>query len=422
MDVNVNKAKKIRMIEEIKSELLYYFRNGYLNLKFFFEFDDVRFANFKDILKIHFIISKEANDFTRTLEKYLSEFKHSTTLNKDIYINEIRGKVDWNRTFKTRMNTGNHSSNIFVSDNVDKLYVTKENIILKKSIEILYNIIYKEIGMSRFEDYEWYSNGKKISRIVSTLYNSNIYIKRIDISKIKITDKMINDVTKSRNKLYRDAAKIVKFYKALMENNLNYINELLSYTYIEMKNENEVFELYSIIKYIRNNYVDQNVEFNIIDGNENYLASIDAGFDSKIIIYHNRSASKYLDFKVTVNDIQGENEYLKNLRRINSQTNRFKTMQNMNTSNLIWSGRPDLIILKLSGDVLEEITIGEIKYTKDINYTMIGFEELCEYLTFVKPIHQSESSYRLNGILFVEDVPLIESYIDNITVINSSNF
>lgn len=40
------------------------------------------------------------------------------------------------------------------------------------------------------------------------IYYRNIYLNRIDLSGIELTDRMINDTRKSRNRLYRAAAEL----------------------------------------------------------------------------------------------------------------------------------------------------------------------------------------------------------------------
>lgn len=422
METPVNdKIIKQKMINEVRYDLIYYFRNGYINPKFFFEFEDVKFGSLKEILSIHFIISQNVFNYITTLNSSIHQLRHSTEPKIEIFRGEIRGRIKWNETIQERYKTGNVSKITFACANSSKLYNTKENIVLKKSLEILNKIIFEDVGMERFQKYEWFKNGKNIMDTVETLLNRNIYIKRIDTSKIKISDKMLNDVLKSRKKIYRDAALIIKFYNLVMSENIDIINTLLQTTFIEMQDIDEVFELYSIIKYIRSKFM--NIRFNIIDGSEDYLAEAILENGNKVLIYHNRSAPKYLNFQVRLIDIIGSHKYLQQLRNITKLTNDFKLLQGSKSNDIIWSGRPDLIILEFEEEILSNITIGEIKYTRDIEYAYTGFNELAEYMEFmeVKDLDLECELPSVKGLLFVEEVNFREYSIDNITIINTNN-
>lgn len=410
---------KFEMIKEIKDDLIYYFRNGFINPKFFFEFQDVKFNDMKEILNIHFIISPAVYDYITTLDTSIDQLRHSTEPKKDVLQGEIRGRIIWNETMQERYRTGNTTNMTFVCASTDKLYNTKENIVLKKSLEILEEIIFKDVGMARFQKYHWFKNGEFIMSTVKKLLNRNIYIKRIDTSKIDISTKMLNDVLKSRKKIYRDAAQIIKYYNLIMSENMDTINSLLQTTFIEIQDVDEVFELFVIIKYIRNKF--NNVTFNIIDGTEDYFAKAHTVDNNRVLIYHNRSAAKYLNFHITLEDIIGTHKYLQQLKNIKEITNKFKELQKSKPNNTIWAGRPDLIILEFNEDYLINITIGEIKYTRDIEYAYTGFKELAEYLEFMEINDIPYNSLNVEGILFVEDVDFKEYSIGNMTVINSND-
>ena len=138
------KSLKIEMIEEIKDELIFYFREGIINTTSFFDFDDIKFNNINDILKIHFLLTEEVKNYVLQLDKNIRKNKKYTKLEKNLYQGEVKGSIDWNKTVEYRANTLFKDRTRFICDNVDKLYNTKENIILKKAISIIYNIIHLE--------------------------------------------------------------------------------------------------------------------------------------------------------------------------------------------------------------------------------------------------------------------------------------
>lgn len=420
------KMTKKDMIEEIKEELIIYFREGFINPKSFFEFDKFRFNSIYDILKIHFILSEEVQDYVLGLEESIRGIKNSTKLDRSMFHGEVRGNIDWNRTMEYRANTLYNDRTKFICDNVDKLYDTKENIILKKAISIIYNIIHVELGMDRFIKQEWYKNGENLSHIISNIYRGNIYIKRIDISNVNITDKMVLDVSKSRNKLYRDSARIIKLYRDIMALKEEHLNALLSETFIDMKNENEVFELYCIFKYMRKRFSIGDVKYNVIDGREECLASLEDE-DHIYKVYHNRKASSYLNFNVDISEVRNsENIFLKKkVKSLDRKSQIYRELEDKDISNIFWSGRPDLLILKIDkeSESIDYIEIGEVKYTNEKTYMYQGLEELLEYIYFIK---DRDSNYIENvdikGILFVDYIELDKYDFGDIKIINRNSF
>lgn len=424
-DEKSEKMIRDNMIEEIKEELIIYFREGFINPRSFFEFDDIRFNNIYDILKIHFLLTEEVQDYVLNLEKSIRRIKNSTRLKKNTFYGEVRGKIDWNKTIEYRANTIQNDRTRFVCDNVDKLYDTKENIILKKAISIVYNIIHIELGMDRFINQAWYKNGEKLSRIISNVYRGNVYIKRINISNIKITDKMLLDVSKSRNKIYRDSAMIIKLYRDIMALKEEHINNLFTETFIDMKDENEVFELYCIFKYIKKRFPIENVEYNIVDGREECLANIE-NEDYIYKVYHNRTGSSYLNFITNISEMRNsENIFLKRkIKSLERKSQIYRELENKDMYDIFWRGRPDLLILKINKESksINCIEIGEVKYTNNKAYMYKGLEELLEYIYLVRDRNYNYiDDIDIKGLLFVYDINLDKYDFTDIKIINKNH-
>lgn len=424
VDSEKNKISKEDMMEEIKEELLSYFRKGLINTSSFFQFDDgvdeIKFQNINDILKIHFMLSSKVREYILTLEKNIRNIKNSTKVSKRTFRGEVRGNIDWDQTIRNRTNMSYGDKTIFVCDNIDKLYDIKENLILKRAIEIIYNIIYVDVGMDRFIKKDWYLKGGEISKIIWNIYKKNIYIKRIDISNVEITDKMIFDVSKSRNKIYRDSAEIVKLYRNILNLEEEEISKLFKETFINIQDENKVFELYSIIKYLRENFPHKKTKYNVLDGRQDCLAKIDSEQFS-YEIFHDSVGDSDINFSINKKDIENSgNMYLERKIKILSKKNSILKEFNKAESNSVWRGRPDLLIIKRnkSNFKISEIVIGEIKYTNSENYMFIGLEELLEYIYLIRDINgQYINDIPIKGLLFVDNIALERTNFKDIHII-----
>lgn len=411
------RLNKNKMFEEIKATLLLYFRDGKINEREIFTLNDLKF-DLEEILKIHLMLSNKTKNFLDSITRNFNDVVNSTKRNKLIFKNTIKGSINWHETIIARDNFG-LSNNDFICTNIDKLYNTNENIILKEALRILYDISYKEIGMERFTVYDWYDFGKKHLEIITKFYTNNIYINKIDLKECSISDRMIGHVLKSRKKLYRDAAKLVKYHRDIFNDKLDQIDDLLSNTYIEMKSEAELFELYVIFKYIEKVLNTDNVNFNLINGTEKYLASYSVD-NKEGYIYHNKTGEEFFYFNIDFRELELFEDFTNKLNNINLKLNSFKKIYNIRENTTVWAGRPDLIIVEKDCDNNQlNVLIGEIKYTIDQGYIFQGLEELLEYLEFIK-VNKKYTIKNLMGILFVLDTNLLTIEKDNIEIINVS--
>lgn len=420
--ISVSKIKKEEMLEEIKEKLILYFKKGFINPLSFLKIPDIKTNNIHDIIKIHFLLLNETRDYILSLEKNIKNIKNSTNIKNEEYYGKIKGRIDWNKTIESRLMNNYKNKQHFICNNVNKMYNTKENIVLKKLITIFNNIIYKDLGMERFNERDWYKDGEKYSNIISNIYNKNIYIKRINIKGIKITDKMLQDVSKSRNTLYRDSANLLIRYKKLMSLDKKEISKLFSETFIDINDENKIFELYCIFKFLNNILDKENLIYNILDGNEEEMASLE-NKNYKYKIYHDSLAKDYISLYVSKDEIENvDNEYLKNkIKIMDRKASIYKVLKGTYLKIHIWSGRPDMTIIRYNKLIknVDKIILGEIKYTNNEEYMFKGLEELLEYIYFIKDkkFKKIKPDY-INGVLFVDDIKLKHKEFGNVKILN----
>ena len=195
------KTSKEELMKAISDDLIIYLKSGKLSPKPFLNQLNLNIDRIEDLIKIHFLLLPEVRDYILDLPHLIRNLKTSTNLTNAICHNEVRGSIHWQNTINLKLNTNYRDNTLFVCNEIDKWYNTKENVVLKKFIRTVYNIIFVDIHMDRFADYSWYIKGDHINRIIKQIYEKNVYISRIDIENIYVTDRMIEDVIKSRNVL-----------------------------------------------------------------------------------------------------------------------------------------------------------------------------------------------------------------------------
>ncbi|MDK2886821.1 MAG: hypothetical protein PWP54_1394, partial [Thermosipho sp. (in: thermotogales)] len=370
------KTPKEELIKEINDDLITYLKSGYFSPNTFLKKLNLNIENFERLIKLHFILLNEVREYIKNLPFLIRTLKVSSSMNEQISREAIKGQINWQKTIKERLNTGYRDKTLFSVSERNKQYNTKENIVLKKFIEILYSIIHQELNMVDFEKYEWYKAGKEINKIIKEIYEKNIYLSKIDVKSIKITDRMLEDVKRNRNYIYHKTAELFKLYRDYLSLKVgeNRLKELFEKTFIEIADENILFELYWVIKIIKGNAKDYKMY--IMDGKENKVATWE---DNKHLytIYHDSTGSNELMFKIAVDEVKNSlitNEFLKRQIMV---YDRFRTIgsklfEDREIYENIWQGRPDIIIEVRNKETnkLKKVVLGEVKYTTDKNYVL----------------------------------------------------
>jgi hypothetical protein len=418
------KTSKDELLNEVMEDLLIYLKSGKLSIKSFINKLNLNIDSLDDLIKIHFLLDEDVKCFICKLPELIRMFKTSTITITNDYICEIKGNIVWDNTIKKRINQ--YEPLLYVCNEIDKLYNTKKNIVLKTFIKTVYNIII-DCNMQRFVSYEWYKDGQKINNIIKQTYEKNIYFKKINTENTIITDRMLMDVSKDRNELYSTAANLlIKLKRLLNEKNDTMIRELFSKTFIEISDIETLFELYWVIKLIKENTTQANML--LIDDKNNIIASwLDNNYLYKI--YHDSTGSDKLLFRIYRDEvIKSDNEYLKRMVKSKDFSQNIAKKIGYNISDDFWRGRPDILIEKIDkkSDKIVKIIIGEVKYTSDINYMLKGLQELAEYIYLIKNTdivdnyiieNEGNSDIEIEGILFADKVKIDKDldFLNNIT-------
>lgn len=410
------KTPKEELIKEINDDLITYLKSGYFSPNTFLKKLNLNIENFERLIKLHFILLNEVREYIKNLPFLIRTLKVSSSMNEQISREAIKGQINWQKTIKERLNTGYRDKTLFSVSERNKQYNTKENIVLKKFIEILYSIIHQELNMVDFEKYEWYKAGKEINKIIKEIYEKNIYLSKIDVKNIKVTDRMLEDVKRNRNYIYYKTAKLFKLYRDYLSLKVdeNRLKELFERTFIEIADENTLFELYWVIRIIKENAKDYKMY--IMDGKENKVATWEDN-THLYTIYHDSTGSNELIFKISVDEVRKSlitNEFLKRQLKVYDQFRIIgsKLFEDREICENIWQGRPDIIIEVRNKETnkLEKVILGEVKYTTDKNYVLQGLRELLEYIYFLKDqygkfIYESiNQEIKIKGILFTDKI------------------
>jgi hypothetical protein len=412
------KADKQQLLEEVSEFLAAYLKSGRFGFASFIKKLNLNINNIEQLLRIHFILKPEIKRFAQELPNRIRKFKTSTIVKNEILTGLVKGQINWTKTINHRLNTNPKDRTTFSCNEKYRNYTIKENLVLKEVIDIIYSIL-NEISWDKVSKYSWMNEWLVIKPQFETLYLKNVYLKRINNKGLFATDRMILEVLNHRNPLYREAAELLLSYRKIMNYKLNQkeVTKLLADTFISPNKEEVLFELYWVIKMIKSNTKD--AELNIIDGKNQIVASWITD-NYKYDIYHDSTGSNDLKFLVKWDEVQySNNEYL-NRKVLSMQDSKrlAESYFNFSLHDSMWSGRPDFLVevREIHSNNMVKIVIGEVKYTKNRDYAVQGMRELIDYIWLIKDRemnyinHGDYSQVQIKGILCLDDIPIQKSH------------
>ncbi|RQG95574.1 hypothetical protein EA472_21605 [Natrarchaeobius oligotrophus] len=441
------------MVDAIKADFHTYLRKGVRIESVVGEAHaDLDIVDVDSLLKIHFVLTQSNEnrdvgvvDFVDRLSDRIRRLKTETAGQREDFHGEIRGHVDWHASAKRRSRSGNPTEPWFVCVQQERHFNIEENLVLKRLLTVIRDILENELQPA-LEDpsgYEWLDywhhqpneaerNEPPHERLLR-LYENNVYLQRIDVEDTEITPRMIESVKRSRSELYRDAAVLLDLYRRLMRHRLSdeETHELLNHTMIRPEEESTLFELYWIFRLL-NTFED--VSYRVIrEDNPALIASWED--DSFVYRLYHDSTGEHLSFHEDLSDIEvDEDGYLYRTQKILEKWQDLSdSLLDRGGSDTLWGGRPDIVLEKLApaGDDtlrVEQVFIGEVKYTSNVDYVATGLRELLEYMAFVRRATADDNDYleergsvlqsqNVKGLLFIDQLETDTSSPEDISIL-----
>lgn len=417
--------KEKRILNEIASHFNQYLKQGkrFNSSSFTQHIDpDLNIKKIDRLLRIHFILTKRSKydnnvgviDFVNVLPDRIRRIKTTVKLNTLLLEGEVRGNIEWCKTFQVRNNRDPKNKTLFVCNQIDRDYDIPENLVLKRVLQIVHDIIFKELQIET-KKHDWLNewiDEKELKEVIKSVYLKNIYVKRVNLKDVKINDRMINQAMKSRIPLYREAAELLSRYHKLMNYDLDpaEAKSLLKNTFIQPKDPDKLFELYWIIKIIKQF---EPVELKLLEEGENCVATWKHnGYSYEI--FHDAIKGTGFNFNKEPKDpsppLEEDNYFNREYKAIQ------KYKQLTNTKDYSGTLRPDIILIrKDSTEFIDLVLVGEVKNTPDRDYALKGLKELLTYISLLQD--QDDGEYidknasvfspigRIKGCLFTDDIP-----------------
>jgi len=437
----MTKTTSDKLINEIGDNFNMFLKAGIRVDSFSKKIDpELNINNLTKLLRIHFVLTEEVIDFVQALPKKVRRIKTTVDKRSQILNGEVKGRIEWDKTIKVRCKCNYGDLTLFVCNQTEKNYNISENIVLKCLLSVIHSIIFEDLKPAIDKEYKWigrWTEQKKLKTTLEEVFLRNIYIKRITSDDTEITERMIHSASKSRNKLYRDAVKLLLRYNKIMKHDLDpkEAKELLRNTFIKPEKTEVLFELYWVIKMIeaKSRKELKDIVFNLIDGTNQIVAEWEDD-DWTYRIYHD-SVGKSFQFLERFEDVSKDIESLGGDGYLIREGMVFKEWQklcseifSLEKGDSFWGGRPDILLekCKKDPDKPEQVFIGEVKYTDSEEYAAQGLRELLEYMALIK-IKSSNKYFEEKENIFkpdkMEGYLFVDKYleIDNVKTPVDSN-
>jgi len=349
---------------------------------------DERFHDYEMLVRLHFILKPEVVDFVETIPRRLRSIKTQTATVSTEKRGVVDGRINWSETTQRRYATNPGDRSLFVCDNRTENYDIDENVVLKRLLTIIYETL-AECEPYLERDYAWVNARWKdqedlVERMRET-FDRNVHLTRIRRPEpYEPTERMIQRAAESRQAVYRDAAAILTTYRDTLRGEASAIRSLLETTAITPDDDETLFELFVLFRYISvvEGLANDRFTLRTIDRGSQEVARLE-GDGRSIVVYHD-SAARAQDIRFSSDVFDKPPESLTRTEKIRYEARRLRDQYFLDWDKQDRSDRPDVIVLEVESEDNLEYLITEVKYSSRKETVEQGIEELLGYLAFLR--------------------------------------
>ncbi|WP_226012314.1 hypothetical protein [Halomicrobium salinisoli] len=375
---------------------------------------DERFYDYEMLVRLHFILDPDVVSFVESLPDHLRSIKTQTKRTSAVSKGGVDGRINWSETIKERYARNPNDGSLFVCDDRSEHYDVDENVVLKRLLSIIYGTI-EECEEYLKRDYEWVTDSwKESGDLVETMrrvFERNVHVTRIrEPAAYEPTPRMLQRASESRSELYRTASRLLDRYRRTRDGDPDAIRDLLNETAITPDDDETLFELYVLFRYVEaiERTSDERFTLRTIESGSQEVARL-ADDDAEIVLYHDNSArDRGLSFRSDVRE--KDPDELSRTEFVEREAEELTEEYFLDRSVEQHTGRPDVIVLEVSSGETTEYLITEVKYSHRPETVQRGIRETLEYLAFLRDdgdlVHEDSEYFGSgwNGVLVIQDV------------------
>lgn len=409
----MTKTAPEKLAAEISPDLITYLGDGTLNsiqLTRSIDYAGLDIEEFDQLKQLHFVLYSDVVEYIERLPERLRRIKTTHKRQSDAFRGEVRGQINWPQTLQHRARIGYNDRTLFVVDNPAIEVDISENRVVKKLLAAI-NEPLKEDLESIDQDWRAAWDDTDIVRLQRTLAQ-NVYLDALPKpAEIELTDRDLTTARRARQPLYYEAAELYRLYEDFLNDRFysEDVQTLLRETLVTPTQNHKIFELYCLFAFIRalrSQYPD--LQLRRIQSGADEIAVLD-GPDEHIAIYYDESGPlSFFERYPTETELETEYDVPEMVKRqaavLEEHERLVQDFLSRGSDHTFYAGRPDFIALRWVKDgqteALQEIVIGEVKYTQSQSTFSTGLRELLEYIRFAK----EKSEYLYDRGLHIDNI------------------
>jgi hypothetical protein len=250
---------------------------------------------------------------------------------------------------------------------------------------------------------------------------------------ITVTPRELERARQSRHVLYVESQQLLQQYRDLMEDRFDRasVQELLRETFIQPADRPTLFELFCTFRILHQ--LELHAEGLTLQpmsssGSGNVLAELSDERRSIRVAHDSTGTMEFEALFPQMSDLESH-EGFEGIRQYRRAKDAYAAeMFGVHPATALFSGRPDVLIevrdRQRSGNPLQTIIIGEVKYTTRTQTLQNGLRELLEYMHFVQEsgyLYPDQEQVTVRGILCSDGVETISEHVEDVIHLTTSD-
>lgn len=246
------------------------------------------------------------------------------------------------------------------------------------------------------------------------LFERNVHVTRIpEPAAYEPTDRMLQRAETARNEIYREAAALLREYRASRRADPSALRALLDETTITPGDEERLFELYVLFQYVRAIEDLQSGDSTVatIETARQEVARVESDDADDVVLYRDNTArDRGLSFLPGPTVDEKADHELTRSERVRRESRRVLDRYFVDDRFEHHSNRPDVIVLEVRRDDRYEYLVTEVKHSTQPETIHDGVTETLEYLAFLRKdeqfVFEDDAPFGSgwNGVLVVQDI------------------
>jgi hypothetical protein len=368
------------------------------------------------LCRLRFVLSSDVSTFVADVPERLRRIRTSSRRSTERERGTVSGRIDWPQTHAVRSRAGHDDPTLYATHTQCVEYDLPENRVVKRLLSVVVSVVRDELLT---EGYDWQSEwSSETVAELTRVYRENQYLSQLpDVDSYTVSERDLDAARRSRHELYRDAAKLLRLYRDLLDERYDRdaVQELLRETLITPRDPARLFELYAVFELL--DALDTKlVRYQTVEPGTGAIASLETS-ETTVAVYYDETGP--ITLSEPLPSVEAETlspPFSRELAAMERYDRHREAILGRGSQGGYYRGRPDIVVCVFSrgGEErsLRAVTLGEVKYTRRNGTLARGLRELSEYLQFARyeDTYLTDTDVTLSGLVVTNDSDRVDRH------------